>query len=1028
MPFEPHEWRRLFWEDIPVYVRPDPPCWFVPNEAADRLLQKALKDPSVLETPEGARFRERLPDGCPSDYTGRGDVLRLNGLKEFWIHLTDRCNLSCTHCLFAASPSRSRELSTNVALQAVRQAHALGCRLFALTGGEPFVYREFPAIVHEILRLPDTHVVVLTNALGARAVLTRHRWNPERLHLQVSLDGLEKRHDAVRGKGAFSRTVRELRALSRRGFPFTLSMCPTRSNLADVSHLADVARDLGASNIHFMWYFVRGRGVPNEFVPTDELFDAVRRTVERAELLGVSVDNVRALASQVFSPPGTRHDGTGMAWESLALGPDGNLYPSAALVGLAELAVPWPHGLEKAWKKSSVFERIRRETVAALEHPLRFLLGGGDSDHSYLAAGRFLGADPYMDLYERLAQWLIVRRASEPAVTHRPALRLKMGDVLQSCAKADHGVTFTHSNCLLALASPSSLSVVRDFYAEAAVRPKLDILNPATYPVEWMAHVPEKYRFRGYGCGSPVVDAELQEGETVVDLGCGSGLECFMAAKQVGQNGRVIGIDMLEAMLQRAREGARATVKRLGYDNMAFCRALLESLPLKDHTAHVVVSNCVLNLSSDKRGAFQEIYRVLRPGGRLVVSDVVCDTDPDSSIRNDPVLHGECLAGALTQRDLVGLLEESGFQTIRFLKRFPYRTVRGHRFYSLTFEARKEADADTVSVLYPGPFALVQTFGGKTLRPGSVEHIPTSEAEILDDQLWILDDAGAVTNRQGEGGCACARPEDRAATGSVAPMRRTPVSSSLTTGQSIALRRRSGCMVCGEPLCYAPSERLQTCTYCGDRFLSSAHCVKGHFVCDACHSGDALAVMEHLCLSSNETDLILLMDKIRRHPAMPVHGPEHHALVPAVIVTASRNAGEAVSDEAIRSALRRGSQVPGGSCGFMGCCGAAVGVGIAFSILLEANPVKGRQRCVAQQATLAALAAISSLDAARCCQRDSWIALKKAAELSEPFLGRSLSANHTLKCRQQARNLECEGARCPVMRSLNGRVGEGLLA
>ncbi|SHE42522.1 Radical SAM superfamily enzyme, MoaA/NifB/PqqE/SkfB family [Desulfacinum infernum DSM 9756] len=1028
MPFDPREWVRMDWEATPIYVRPDPPCWFVPNETGDRLLQEALRKPDIPLSHDAARFWRRLPESSPSRYAGRAEILKPHRLKEFWIHLTDRCNLACLHCLFASSPTRARELPADRVLESARQAHELGCRLFALTGGEPFVHPHIHRILQGLLALPDAHVAVLTNGLAARSVLERLPWDPQRLHLQVSLDGLEESHDAVRGRGTFERTLRELRALSRMGIPFTLSMCPTRSNLADVPHMADAARDAGASNIHFMWYFVRGRAVSKEFVPPDELLDAVRCAAERAEDSGVSVDNVQSLASQVFSPPGTRYDGGGAAWESLALGPDGNLYPSAALVDVPELAVPWPRGLERAWKDSPVFEQIRRQTAARLEDPLRFILGGGDPDHSYLAAGRFVGADPYQDLYRNLALWLIARRAPQSVATTRPALRLKMGDILQSCGSGEHGVSFVHSNCLLALASPSSLSVVRDFYSDAAARPKLDILNPVTYPEEWTAHIPEQYRFRGYGCGSPVVDAALQEGETVVDLGCGSGVECFMAAKQVGPDGRVIGIDMLEAMLKRARAGARATAERLGYDNMTFLHSLLEDLPLDDHTADVVLSNCVLNLSGDKRRAFREIHRILRPGGRLVVSDVVCDEDPDPAIRNDPVLHGECIGGALTQRDLAGILEESGFRAVRFLKRFPYRTVRGHRFYSLTFEARKETAVDAVPVLYPGPFAAVQTFGGTVLTPGPIHRIPRWEVRILEDQLWILDDAGAVTNREGESCCACAAPDDQPAADPAPPTLRVPGPSGRKTGQSIPLRRRSGCMVCGEPLSYESSEALQTCIYCEGRFLSSARCVKDHFVCDACHSRDALAVIEHLCLSSTETDLIALMDKIRRHPAMPVHGPEHHALVPAVVVAAYRNAGAPVDEETIRSALRRGSRVPGGSCGFMGCCGAAVGVGIAFSILLEANPVKGPERRLAQQATQEALADIASLDAARCCQRDSWIALRKAAQLSGRILDRQLCADHTLKCRQQAKNRECSGARCPVLRSLNGRAGQGLSA
>ncbi len=1030
MSFDPQEWIRLLWETTPIYVRPNPPCWFIPNEAGDRLLQEARNQPSMLLEDKASRFEERLPEASPAQELDNLDPREPQSLKEFWFHLTNRCNLSCRHCLFSSSPHQTQELPKTVVLQTVRQAHALGCRVFAFTGGEPFVYREFPEIVQEIFRLADSHVVVLTNGLIARSVLEKHNWNPERLHLQVSLDGLEKSHDFVRGQGTFSKTVRELRALSRMGVPFTLSMCPVRSNVHDVPHMPDLAKDVGASNIHFMWYFVRGRGVAQEFVPVNELFDVVRLAVERAEKLAVSVDNVRSLASQVFAPPGTRHVAAGMAWESLALGPDGQLYPSAALLGVPELAVAWHDDLNRAWKESPVFRDIRYQTAASTNHPLRYLVGAGDPDHSYLASGTFVGADPYMNLYEKMALWLMGRRASRTNLTDRPALRLKMGDILENCGHAPNGVAFTHSNCLLAVASPSSLSVVRDFYKDAAVRPKLEILNPVGYPLEMMTHIPEEYRFRGYGCGSPVVDAALRPGETVVDLGCGGGVECFIASKQVGPRGRVIGIDMLEGMLKRSVAGAHVVAKRLGYDNMAFLLGLLESLPLKDESVDVVLSNCVLNLSTDKRRAFEEMHRILRPGGRLVVSDVVCDTDPGPVIRNDPVLHGECLGGAFTQRDLVGLLEESGFKALRFVKRFPYRTVAGHRFYSLTFEAHKEGPADTVSVLYPGPFAAVQTFSGTRLIAGSMRHLSRWEAEIVNDQVWVLDEAGTVTNREGESCCTCLPPETSPGIGTEQGQAFKVSASSfgLESGakaRSIPLRRRSGCMVCGEPLTYDAAETLQTCVYCQGRFPASSRCAKGHFVCDVCHSRDALKVMEHLCLSADETDLIALMDRIRRHPVMPVHGPEHHALVPAVIVTAYRNAGGAISDDQIRTALRRGSQIPGGSCGFMGCCGAAVGVGIAFSILLAANPVKGRERCMAQQATQAALAEISSLNAARCCQRDVWISLKKAAEISSQFLDRPLVADHTLKCRQQAKNRECVGLQCPVLRSLNGQASQG---
>ncbi len=1019
MAFDPSQWQRFEFDDTPIYVRPDPPCWFVPNDAGDRLLKQVSSANLPVDDPRVGRFFHRLPDAAHSTYAGRASVLELTHLRELWFHLTNRCNLSCTHCLFGSSPKEAPELSAARVLEAAEQASRLGCRVFALTGGEPFVHPDFPMIVSKLLALPQTHVVVLTNGLLARPVLQRHAWDYSRLHLQISLDGLERHHDAIRGSGTFARTVAEMRRLAAMGVPFTVSVCPTRRNLDEIVPLVDLAADVGASNLHFMWYFVRGRGAAQEFVHPSELFPVVRAALERAERRGLNVDNIQALANQVFAPTGTRHDGSGMAWESLALGPDGRVYPSAALVGLAELASDWCRDLEEVWRTSFVLEQIRRETAAKLTHPLRFLLGGGDPDHSYVRHRVFVGADPYLELHEKLALWLIARRAPNWNGPSRPALRLKMGDRLETC-DGRGGVVFTHSNCLLALAAPSKLGAVRDYYRDAATDVKQDILNPVCYPRELVAHIPEPYRVRGYGCGSPIVDAGVRPGETVVDLGCGAGVECLMASRLAGPTGRVIGIDMLEAMLRQARAGAEATARNLGYANVTFLQSLLEALPMRDACADLVVSNCVLNLSTDKRRAFAEIFRALRPGGRLVVSDVVCDEEPEAAIRNDPVLHGECIGGALTQRDLVGLLEEAGFGPIRLLKRFPYREVHGNPFFSLTFEAHKPASSSLTAVVYRGPFAAVQSPSGITLVPGPVYRIPGWEAEALDAHLFLLDGKGAVTNQEAQTPCGCAVAPD-VPTGRGAMRGASPAEGS-GPGVRISLKRHAGCMVCGAPLVYRQREAPAACAYCGRSLDANALCENGHFVCDTCHSADALTAIEHLSLTSTETDLIALLDKICRHPAVPVHGPEHHALVPAVIIAATRNAGGRATDDDLRAALRRGAQIPGGTCGFMGCCGAAVGVGIAFSILIQANPVKPRARCRVQQATQAVLAEIAGLEAARCCQREAWIALRKAAELSADLLDRPLRAELPLRCRKQAANPECLGAACPVHKSLNGRA------
>jgi MoaA/NifB/PqqE/SkfB family radical SAM enzyme/SAM-dependent methyltransferase len=898
--------------------------------------------------------------------------------------------------MFASVPGDKAQLAADMVQKLATQALDEGCRIFALTGGEPLVHPDFKSIVGQLLQPGNTHVAVLTNGLLLRRYLEDTSWDLSRLHLQISLDGLQAAHDRLRGRDAFSRLREELVWLQERQTPFTLSMCVTADNLTDMPGVIDFAAEVGANNVHFMWYFIRGRGTAEEFVSPEDIFPQLIEASVRAEEQGIVIDNLTALRSQVFAPSGTVHDGCGSGWESAAIGVDGRLYPSPALVGVAEMATGLESGLAAAWHDSPVLQGIRQATAAGLDSPWRLLLGGGDLDHSYLSAASFIGDDPYSPFHEQLARWQIVREALPQSDEGPPRLRLKMGDVLESCG-AHGAVALVHSNCLLSLAHTDSRSVVQEFYREAAEETKEDILNPVCYEPSLIEHIPAEYRFRGYGCGSPVLDAKLQPGESVVDLGCGRGVECFIAARQVGPQGRAIGIDMLDNMLALAGQGATAVEERLGYKNLEFHKGYLESLPLADETADVVLSNCVMNLSSHKRRAFAEIHRVLKAGGRLVISDVVCEQEPSAALRNDELLRGECIAGALTQKDLVGILEETGFVAIRLIKRFPYRVVQGHPFFSLTFEAFKPKSSDRVPVIYRGPYATVITADGQHLIPGQVTSLDRQLADLAGDSLFQLGGQGAVTNLELGASC-CALPSEPKA-----------VSGTVVDNERFA----AGCMVCGSELHYLQRQEPRRCSYCQQQLPASAVCEQGHFVCDSCHSVDALQVIERLALASTETDLLSLFEKIRSHPAIPANGPEYHSLVPAVILAAYRNSGGQLTDEELMAGLQRGSQVTGGSCAFWGVCGAAAGVGIAFSLILKANPLDGPARQAVQSASQQALAEISALPLARCCRRDSWLALRKAAEVSGKLLPVTLKAEAAFICDQTGINRECAGTLCP---------------
>ncbi len=1033
---------RLEENGLAVYVWPAKPDWFVPNARGDFILQRLLDEQpiptiageyaqrfgasAVEAAAQVQRFAARLQQPEPPPYAGRQEHLALERLKECWLHITNRCNARCTHCMFCSSPDDATELTTAQALAIVQEAAGLGCELFYFTGGEPFVHDGFLSVCEHILRETPAHVVILTNAtLADRFLPQMEGWDRERVHFQVSVEGGEANHDAVRGQGAHRRLVENLAVIIRAGFPLTLAMTVHRHNVADMAEPVRLASQLGIHNLHYLWLFTRGNARPELFIAPEEIAPHLIAAAEQAENSGVLIDNIEILKSQVFSIPGTRFDLSNAGWESLAVGPDGRVYPSPALVGRDDVVCGHIRdGLEAVWRNSPKFHELRACSIATTPayaaSPLRFLVGGGDVDHSLSCGDAFTGHDPYVPLYGRVALWLMAREAARFADGEPPGFRFRMGDWLFECGAEGNGVFFTHSNCVLSLPGRDGHAFARDFYAQAAEQPNEEIRNPLPYPEEDIWFIPRESRVRNYGCGSPIRDAGLAEGETVVDLGCGAGIECFIASRLVGPTGKVVGIDMLPEMLERAERSAAAVAERLGYRNTEFRRAFLEGLPLPDSSVDCVVSNCVINLSPQKRQTFREIFRVLKPGGRLVIADVASDGEIPIAIQYSERLRGECIGGAFQQDRLFQLLADLGFRQATLLRRFPYRTVRGHPFLSITYAAVKPPRNQNASVMYRGPFAAVITDDGTVIERGQAVELPWQNTLAIQDSVFTLDAEGNVIGAEAMScGCAGFGPEENAAAASACcttppQQAEAPCCSTRTAVAQAEPKHRVDCMVCGAPLEYLAQDRVETCHYCGQRKAANAVCQAGHFVCDACHSKAALEVIEDICRHATETDMIALLKRIRQHQAIPVHGPEHHSLVPAIIVTAYRNAGGQVDGAALEAAIQRGAAIPGGSCGFLGVCGAAAGVASGFAILLGSNPLDGEKRQRMLKVTAQVLGEIAALDAARCCQRDCWIGLRLAAELSKELLPIPLTADEPLTCDQFRLNPDCLGESCPL--------------
>ncbi|MCW3975914.1 MAG: arsenite methyltransferase [Candidatus Bathyarchaeota archaeon] len=233
-----------------------------------------------------------------------------------------------------------------------------------------------------------------------------------------------------------------------------------------------------------------------------------------------------------------------------------------------------------------------------------------------------------------------------------------------------------------------------------------DVSKKIGYTDEDLQTVPEGSNL-GLGCGNPVALASLREGETVIDLGAGAGFDCFLAARKVGEKGKVIGVDMTPEMIEKARKNA----KKGNYTNVEFRLGEIENLPVADNSVDVIISNCVINLSPDKAKVFTEAFRVLKPGGKLMISDVVLLKELPDFIKNNVDAYVGCLSGAIKKDEYLQLIEKAGFQQINVIDdtHFPVELIVNNSTgktiiekLNIPSETIKESASSVVSIKVQG--------------------------------------------------------------------------------------------------------------------------------------------------------------------------------------------------------------------------------------------------------------------------------------------------------------------------------------
>ncbi len=666
------------------------------------------------------------------EYAGRSKAIKPDKLEELWIYTTLACNLRCKHCLVSAGKELKDELTTGEIKKLVNDAVKLGVKRFYITGGEPFIRDNIFELIKYITKDKDRELIILTNAtlFDDRKISELANLKGPKLLLQVSLEGPDaKTHDRLRGKGSFNKTVEGIKRLVKKGIIPVVSTALSKYNEKHIKATSRLLSKLGIREHNILWMHAKGRGANNAdnlHVPAEQITPIMKGLKKIYKEQEIIFDNVESLKVRARARRGRKTDLCNNCYAKICVNSDGHVYPCASLNGDRNFDAGSirEKTLKDIWLNAEVMEKCRsnsvREKTECSSCYLEYLCGGGCTSHSYYASeadtgkGSIKARDPYCSTYKSLFEDILWELASEGVPEQngkgytRPivfnAMDSKLPAHLDAGIKSidkNFDVGCYHCSCVLSVDVEDDEEVckpeikghvtktVKKKFSKAANDPVKDYYCPTGYNPEDLKHIPDEVLQVSYGCGNPAALADIKEGETIVDLGAGGGIDCFIAAKKLGRKGKVIGIDMTEEMVRKATANAKKVAKSLGYNVVEFRQGNIMELPVENDSADLVISNCVINLTEDKAKVLDELFRILKPGGRFIISDIVADRPVPGYMKRDKELWNACLSGALTDKRFKEISIKAGFSGTTLSENYLYKKVDHVNFHSVTMKGNK---------------------------------------------------------------------------------------------------------------------------------------------------------------------------------------------------------------------------------------------------------------------------------------------------------------------------------------------------